>query len=273
MQPDFDGQSVDVFACGNTIGALLAFAGEREKTFRFLAEKLGNTLFLIRKENNPDDTIDDVRGYGHTFPEVYTDWDRSCTDSESHQRLVSYTFGGLKCVIRSEADGYLPRKLDDKHPCKRPDIAKTTGRDPTDIRFTKSATASEGLIIRRAGEVVPQSSIFDLKTRASRNVVDMEEINARVWANQTPNFIIAYHDRGVFNNVQVKNVTPSVEDWENDNYEVLGRLREALTTIDVLAEKQRVEVRRVAEGNLAIWTDTSNGAVLPSDLKAKWLGQ
>ncbi|OAG34093.1 hypothetical protein AYO21_11762 [Fonsecaea monophora] len=39
MKPDFDGQEVDVFACGNTMGSLLAFIGERDRTFRFVAER------------------------------------------------------------------------------------------------------------------------------------------------------------------------------------------------------------------------------------------
>lgn len=269
------------------MGSLLAFAGEREKTFRFVAEKVGNTLFLIRKENNPNEIIPNVRGYGHTFPEAYTSWDRGCTGSQSHQRLVSYSFGGLKCVIRSETDGYLPQKLEDDHPLKRPGRSRSSGDDKDIVSaFTQtipfpeespsSSTDSKTLTVCRAGRVLPQHSIFDVKTRASHNRIDMDELHPRLWVNQTPNLVIAYHNRGVFNDIQIKNVQASVERWEDSSHDTLERLGEALKMLDVLAKKQankKIEVRRVAKGNLTIWSDVSGNDVLPSDLKAKWLGQ
>ncbi|OAL31300.1 hypothetical protein AYO20_08210 [Fonsecaea nubica] len=199
MKPDFDGQEVDVFACGNTMGSLLAFVGERDRTFRFVAEKVGSTLFLIRKENNPRDTIPDVRGNGHTFPEAYTNRNPACIGSQSHQRLVSYSFGGLNLVVRFEIDGYLPRKLEDDYQAKRLEVTPPLGT--------------------------------------------------------VPNFIVAYHDRGIFMDVQNKDVRAGVEDWEDNNKETLERLKEVLTLLDVLAQKQvnwRIEIRRVAKGNLAV---------------------
>jgi hypothetical protein len=217
MKLDFDGQEVDLFAGGNTIGSLLAFVGERDRTFRSVAEKVGNTLFLIRKENSPRETIPDVYGYGHTFPEAYTSWDPACIGSQSHQQLVSYSFGVLTLVIRSETDGYLPRKLEDDQPVKRPGDSAASG-DGMDVasafaptkafrmNVPSGLTDSKTLTVCQAGEALPQESIFDLKTRASHNSIDMNEIHARLWINQAPNFIIAYHDRGVFAHLQIKDI-------------------------------------------------------------------
>ncbi|OAP62768.1 hypothetical protein AYL99_01995 [Fonsecaea erecta] len=287
MKPDFDGQGIDFFACGNTMGSLLAFVGERDRTFRFVAEKVGNTLFLTRKESNPRETIPHVRGYGHTFPEAYTNWDPACIGSQSHQRLVSYSFGGMNLIIRAETDGYLPRKLEDDHPMKVPgksaasgngmDVASAFARTkafPDDV--PPGLTDSKTLTVCQGGEVLPQESIFDLKTRASHNRIDMNEIHARLWVSQAPNFIIAYHDRGVFKDVQIKDIQAAVEDWENDNQEILERLKEVLTLLNVLAEKQvngRIEARRVAKGRLAVWSHPSDDDVLPPELRAKWLGE
>jgi hypothetical protein len=287
MKPAFDGQEVDFFACGNTLGSLLAFVGGQDKTFRFMAEKLGNTLFLIRKENSPRETIPGVRGYGHTFPEAYTNWDPACLGSQSHQRLVSYTFGDLSLVVRSETDGYLTNLLEDEHPAKRPGNHAAAG-DDTDIAtvfartkpfpydIASRATNPTTLRVIRAGQTIPQESVFDLKTRASHNRIDDDEVHARLWANQAPNFILGYHDRGVFNDVQIKDVRAAVEDWEDNNQEVLKRLYELLGLLDVFAEKQanwKIEIRRVAKGDLAIWSDSSDETVLPSGLRSKWLGE
>jgi hypothetical protein len=92
---------------------------QSDKNFRFQAEKVGNTLFLMRMENGgPMEIIDDIVGYGHAFPKAYTTWDAGCEGSESHQRLITYNLGDLKCIVRYEADGYLPGKLDEDHPLK-----------------------------------------------------------------------------------------------------------------------------------------------------------
>ncbi|XMA20290.1 hypothetical protein WAI453_013081 [Rhynchosporium graminicola] len=74
--PDFDAQGVDIFSCGSTLGNLLRFARnvETEKPFRFLVEVVGQTVFLLRRENSPKEAITDIRGYGHSFPEANTTW-------------------------------------------------------------------------------------------------------------------------------------------------------------------------------------------------------
>ena len=254
MHPDFNGQEIDVFGCGNTFGSLIAFLTQKEKNFRFTAEKIGSTLFLIRKENTPEDIIDNVYGYGHTFPEVYTDWGEACVGSESHQRLVSYSLGGIKCIIRSETDGYLPQKLDEDHHLRQKRAAENHEQDGDDrilhipsisstTRNPKASSSATGLSVRRAGEIVPQSAIFDLKTRSSRSKPDMEE-----YINQTSNFILACHNRGIFNHIQIQDVRGSVKNWEDRNEALLGHLKKALAVLDAVVEKQsggRVEVRRV----------------------------
>ena len=111
VHPTFMGQSVDLFACSNTIGSLVAFVSGIDKNFRFSAEKLGNTLFLDRRENNPMEAFQINFGYGHNFNATNTAWDGDCAGSQSHQRLIKYDLGGLRCVLRSETDAYLPEKL------------------------------------------------------------------------------------------------------------------------------------------------------------------
>src|SRR5437764_7357210 len=89
------------------MGNLLRFVRKIDKPFRFHVEVVGNTVFFIRREISPTELIPNVRGYGHTFPEAYTTWETDARGSESHQRIVMYTFGGLKCLVRFESDGYL----------------------------------------------------------------------------------------------------------------------------------------------------------------------
>lgn len=71
MHPDFNTAAIDVVGCGNTIGNLIRFANSSKRTFRFYIEVVGNTIFLVRKENSLTEPIKGVRGYGYTFPEAY----------------------------------------------------------------------------------------------------------------------------------------------------------------------------------------------------------
>lgn len=72
INPTFNFSEIDIFGCGNTLGSLLSFARDEERTFRFGVEVIGSSLFLVRKTNKPRELIERIHGYGHTFPEAYT---------------------------------------------------------------------------------------------------------------------------------------------------------------------------------------------------------
>ena len=74
LYPDFPTGSTDIVACGSTLGNLLRFVRGQDKPFRFLAQVIGNTVFFLRKENDPRELIPDVRGYGHSSPEANMTW-------------------------------------------------------------------------------------------------------------------------------------------------------------------------------------------------------
>ena len=111
INPDFEAGNADVVGCGSTLGNLLRFAAGADRSFHFKVEYIGKTLFLVRQEQSPTELLQGVRGYGHTFPEAYTTWDFEMRGSASHQRLIQYSFGGLKLIVRSETDGYLKGRL------------------------------------------------------------------------------------------------------------------------------------------------------------------
>jgi hypothetical protein len=99
--------NTDIFACGSTLGHLLRFTRGADKAFRLSVQAIGKTVFLIRKENDPKELIEGVRGFGHSFPDAYTSWPSEVKGSETHQRIVQYQLGGLQCLVRFECDGFL----------------------------------------------------------------------------------------------------------------------------------------------------------------------
>ncbi|OJD31712.1 geranylgeranyl pyrophosphate synthetase [Diplodia corticola] len=254
-------QDVDIFACGSTLGNLVRFVRKVDRPFRFTVEAVGDTVFFVRKEKSPSETIEGVRGYGHSFPEAYTTWDESCAGSKSHQRLIGYDFAGLNCVVRFEGDGYL-KHLD---PDPRSGAA-TVGTAPSTTK----------LDMRYGGYMVSQDAVFDLKTRSVKRMdhdVLGEEI-PRLWVAQIANFVLAYHNRGVFEEIRVQNVRRDVDKWESENEETLGQLAKLIREIATMAKSRtdgRLEVCRKAVDVLEIREQCAGTpGALPDDLKAWW---
>jgi hypothetical protein len=270
MQPNFDHKSVDLVGCGSTLGALLNFAASKPMPFRFDVDVIGETVFFVRRGISPTEIISGLRGYGHTFPEFYMSWDADVRTSCSHQRIVQYTLSGLTILLRSETDGYI-RKSDTKKAMAR---TEKSLEDLIGATYVSSAGPSEieALRLEKGGTIIPQNSIFDLKTRRGDRTYDINEILPRLWLNQTPNFLLAYHHFGLFNQPKVSCIQKDVLKWEEENAALLSRFHAIIKRIvDVIrdAEAQQCEVSWDGVGYLQISTQLGSGRrALPLDLRS-----
>lgn len=279
---------VDLVACSSTMGNLLRFLRGDQKPFRILVEEIGDTMFLIRREKSPTEKIPDVRGFGHTFPEHYTTWDELVKTSTSHQRILGYSFGGMRCFVRFEADGYLPAGRDPgqtrgttnakaKDPASLDDLLSSLGSTTVDTGETVTSTG--GLKIKKAGAKVDQSQVFDLKTRSFRKVnqATLSDEMPRLWVSQIPNFILAYHSNGVFHDIRVQDVRAEVAAWETQQLPVLARLTGLLHHIrDLVRENpaHKLELCQIAErpGTLQVRQQLADaGDALQEEVKSRWL--
>ena len=280
----FNPHGVDIVGCGNTLGNLLRFAGSKPQPFHINAQLIGSTLFLVRQQKSPTELIKDVCGYGHTFPEAYTTWDAEVRGSTSHQRLISYTFDGLRVLVRSESDGYLKSKLGgssngDPRPSHtnhglEPGLASLVSSTISVAVSSEAPLPSSKLEIQPTRCSIPQAAIFDLKTRSAKTKYDMEDIYPRLWLNQTPNFIIAYHKFGQFHDIEVKDVQAGVSTWEHNNAEMLQRFSltlKALIECVKSVDGKKVEVWWRGTGPLEVRRmGDANWNALPRDLMARW---
>jgi hypothetical protein len=281
----------DVVACGSTLGNLLRFIRGEDKQFRFLVELVEGAVFFIRRENTPRELIPDVRGYGHSFPEAYTTWDADVKGSVSHQRVLSYRFGGLRFLTRFEGDGYVMAKGKDEGGSHtgptRANAENPRGAvdglaamlDQNRVSAVVPPTASE-LTVSSAGKLVDQECIFDLKTRSIRKketatVEDtFSEQLPRLWVSQVPKFILAYHDRGKFENITVRDARKDVKTWEREQADVLSRLAALIHhIIDVVKSRPdgKLELRHVKVGVLEVREQLADaGDALSDRVKALW---
>lgn len=279
---------IDVVGCGSTMGNLLRFARSIDKSFRIYCERIGNTIFLIRMEKTPTEKIEGVVGYGHSFPEAYTQWDSSAANSLTHQRLIRYKFGDFDCIIRSEGDGFLRsggNAASGRSPTSSSSVGTSSHRESiiSLLEKTQSISVGEraanpdsrlGLTIRTGGREISQAQIFDLKTRSLWKNIDMEEFYPRLWVVQIPNFILARHKSGKFVDIKVEDKSVDIHDWETRNQTSLRILNNALREIsNTLRQRDcnKLEVRRIGSGPLQLRKlHETRWAALPDDLKTRW---
>ncbi|WQF90082.1 hypothetical protein CDEST_15096 [Colletotrichum destructivum] len=282
MHPEPLTKPVDVVACGSTIGSLLHFVRGNERPFRMLVEVVGGVVHLIRRENSPTETIPNVKGFGHTFPETYTTWDASVRQSTSHQRVLRYDFAGLGCIVRHEGDGYLEDKLgpsSNRVPSSDDEQdsidALAKGLDASGIT-SKTSIHSSKLHLLSGGFPVPQTAVFDLKTRSilRRDKDFLGEELPRLWVAQIPNFILAYHERGTFTEIDVIDVSDKVKAWEASMNRELSQLAALLHRIVGLARASqdgRLEVSRQALTTLEVRKQCAGvSPVFSADMMATW---
>ncbi|KAI9831933.1 MAG: hypothetical protein M1819_004655 [Sarea resinae] len=286
----FPTTSIDVFGCGSTIGNLLRFIQRDTKPFRFLVEMVGNTVFFVRRENSPTETIPDVRGYGHSFPEAYTTWDADVKGSEFHQRIIRYKFGGLSFLVRFESDGYQKDLVSDPEPGEpeQPSLSQTTANidEPIPASFDtllavtsldmKPSLPAKELTIKTGGRRIPQEAVFELKTRSAwRKDHDLlSDQIARLWVRQIPNFIVAYHKSGSFEDIRIRNVRKEIDAWEllnQHNLRLLTALIRKIIGFAKSSDSERLEVRCVDHDVLEIREQADRYATLLPHIKAHWV--
>jgi hypothetical protein len=282
QNPDIDVGDIDVFACGSTMGNLLRFARNIDKGFRFNVELIGNTVFFIRKESSPTALIEDVRGFGHTFPEAYTTWEPDVKRSASHQRVIKYEFAGLSCLVRYGCDGYHKDLVTERDRAE----SKPVSRTPTNIvdevgalsvgmgAQTNMSDANASLEIMKAGSPVPQNAVFDIKTKHGKYPIDMAEIFPRLWVCQVPNLILAYHDRGIFSDIRKQDLRSEISKWEENKEEALSKLALLMQKIVAFAKVHsdvKLEIVRNEGADLEIREQADQGNDgLSQTSKARW---
>ncbi|KAK1753944.1 hypothetical protein QBC47DRAFT_385247 [Echria macrotheca] len=178
------------------------------------------TTLFTRVEPKVVDNVQGFRGYGHNFEKAYTT--KKDARMNGYHRVAAYTFGGLRCVVRHETDAYIGainQKAVDSL------VDSLGGLSLFSVGGDEDKTAS-GLTVIKSGNSanVPASSVLEIKTRAASRGLDMREVLPQLWISQTPKLAVGYHYRGVFTDVNVRDVAGEMAKWEAANQTDLGRL-------------------------------------------------
>lgn len=218
--------------------------------------------------NHQKEVIPDVRGYGHSFLDSFTSHEDKLKKTESHQRVISYSFGGLKCVLRFECDGYFADKDGE---------LDATASELKDLNLPKTPT-SNLIQSEKSGKAVPQESIIEIKTRSqAKGTLDMNEQLPRLWLRQIPNLITAYHFRGKFADVQEQAVKQDTLSWEAEHEAELQSFASILRQLIVEVKRAshlKLELCRTGLGPLELREQSGvQREALPAYWKDKWAGE
>ncbi|KAL2114656.1 hypothetical protein VUR80DRAFT_2636 [Thermomyces stellatus] len=200
--------------------------------------------------------------------------------STSHQRVVRYYLGGLSILLRNEIDGYLSESTPSGSPSgKKASLDELAdGLRSSSLSPQADDTDASTITVKRAGSSVPQSSLFDLKTRSElrRGHDILGQQLPRLWRSQIPNFILAFHDRGAFHDITVQNVRDRIDEWEKENaasIAVLVTLLHRIVDVAITSPERKVEIRATVDSEIEVREQLSDaGNALSPSVREKWEG-
>ncbi|CAH0050852.1 unnamed protein product [Clonostachys solani] len=279
--PTFDISSVDVITDRNNIRKLLYFVnpklnGYRPEPFTIKAEVVGKTIIFSRDEAATYEIIEphQFRGFGHNFEKLYTS--PEIMGSTGHHRIISYSFGGLKFVVRHETDGYMktppspdasPRQTQDETSLSG--MMSTLSVSPTTVGH---AIAGSKLSMCHVGKEVPIESTLEIKTRAMTRRLEISDVAVQLWVSQTPMLVRAYHNRGTFQKPEVEDITAEIKAWESEHEQDLkmlgGLIQKIVSTAKECAGSVAIKCD-VSQDELQI-EKTAAAPILPEDLYSRW---
>jgi len=228
MEPTYSFRHVSLVTDRNSLRKLLTFLSDRSsENWDIEVELVHNTLFLTRWEKNYNLLFSGSfnSGFGHSFESEFLGYENGMEESCSHHRMVEYEIGGMKWVVRFEADGYSV----DTHQDNEAKIATSM-----DNLCLEDATPMmlEGVSVVRKGYLVPPSSIIEVKCRSGNRTVGRND-TLQCYISQTKHLFVGGHKDGVVHQVNKTDLSSNLEAWERGHEAELGKL---LTLVEKLGK-------------------------------------
>lgn len=259
MQPTYSLLSVALVTDRNSLRKLFDFAsGNPRQDWRIYTELVNGTLFLIRRDVDKGRAMvgSSNPGYGHSIEEKFVRFGKDIENSSRHHRIIEYDIGGMKWVVRFEADGYYKTVSKSKEVITELSPGGTgdgVSKSETDITTT---TTSAGLPILNAicgsddmggvtviekGKLVPPESIIEIKSKNGRpksgSQLDIDKVS-QCWFSQTKTIFLVRHQDGSVDSKPVRiDLSDKFELWEKKQQAQLGKLINIVKEITALASR------------------------------------
>lgn len=241
MGPESDFKDTDLVTNRRSLQMLFQFAsGNPFQDFRMDLHMVHDTLFLTRREQKTYFVVNacGTSKVGSNFESAFTTPEPGLEDSSSHHRVLRYTLGDLKCVVRFEADACCkekqndPQALDQKlvHFFSSPSEEKVRAKckqlfsgESEEAVAAAAGDKSERTSVVLGGRIVPSSTMAELKTSQGANFGVAKHL-PQLWFGRTSNLLIGTHADGTFHKLEAVDVAKQLLEWEKTHQEQLRKL-------------------------------------------------
>lgn len=258
MNPHFNFQDVDLVTNRNSLRKLFDFVeGRARDSFRIDLNLVNKTLFLTRREKT---TRGHLRGtadnssFGHNFQQMFSQHNPRLEDSTGHHRVIAYSLGALKCVIRFEVDAYCNSDDDAQHPSpasSASDESIAASLKPLSLQ-ERETPGSTNVICR--GHVVPCAATVEIKSRSKK--LKLQKAMPQLWFSRTPRLICGIHTDGVFNKIDEFDCASQFQEWEVRHQTALQKM------VQLIEELRRTTSRAENRSCVAVYEKESKPPVL-----------
>lgn len=271
MHPVFDMSDVEIVTDRNSLRKLLGFASNLSAQWRIEVDMIEDTMFFSQWEEFRQMLINGQQdsGYGHTFEESVTQ--QSMQDCMHYERVVQYEMGGLRCMVRYEADAFIDdggnsSTLEEKENTKdsvAPKPSKPILKPPYKLVH----------IIPR-GRLVDPTSIIEIKSYTTPKF-NVNKTLPQLWFAQTKFLCAGHHKEGlVSEKLEVRDMSKELEKWEMQNQDKLKNMVRIIKEIKDIARKVRkcTIVCRVVDGRkcLSVFKRDGELAIRPKVVEKCW---
>jgi len=260
--PDLVIRDFDLITDRKNLRALWSFFTSGIKPHRIDAEIIGDTLLFYLGWTGGG-YHHGKNSYGISFENSFTGPRPETTTA--HNRVISYTFGGLKTLVTYQVDACI----------------STTAPNPAPATFAPTSISPSGLQIMEHGSMMPPEHIVEIKTlRVGRRPI-IPRTMAQVWFSHTPIIMAGYHDGyGCFSSVDRIDVMErgDHDSWESGNKATLQKvicvikmIKEHMASSTCKRQAIILQSRGSGQcGDLKFYKLKSNITSLPDDLQKIW---
>lgn len=241
MGPESDFKATDLVTNRRCLQLLFQFASDISfQDFRIDLHLVHDTLFLTRRTPKTY-FIANAHGttkVGSNFESAFTTLEPGLEDSSSHHRVICYALGGLKCVVRYEADACYEKDIKDPDVMDQRCVNFFSSLSEEDLRAkskqlfssteAKAAAAAAADTSPRTslvlgGRIVPSSSMAELKTFQGKNFCANYHL-PQLWFGRTSNLLVGTHNDGTFHKLEALDVGSQLREWETAHQVELRKL-------------------------------------------------
>ncbi|CZT47775.1 uncharacterized protein RSE6_08376 [Rhynchosporium secalis] len=271
--PDFDMSSIDIVTTRRSLRDLLDFASCSTGKWRIDIDMVHNTMFINQWEEFRLMLINGRQNseYGHTFEDSVVNKEAPLEDSLNHERIVEYELGGLRFLVRFEADAYLEDDdSETREPMKIP-LSDPPAPKPSPVIMKPPYKLVH--VISRGRNVDPEL-IIELKS-CSRGSINMGRTVPQLWFSQTKHLGVGYHKDGlVTRDLNMREMTEKLDKWEADNQKHLKSMIHVIKSIRDIArtgERKLTVVCSMVDGLkcLSIYRRTGRGMTIRPEVVAQ----